>query len=96
MVGQVRESDQVDRKQVVKPVLVVIALGSDQEVDEGSAEVLAELDQVEDLHLVGVLGVLGEVVVEVGGAACAAQPGGEVACVLDHQICGQGCESVVE
>lgn len=96
MVGQVRKSDQVDREQVVKPVLVVIALRSDQEVDEGSAEVLAELDQVEDLHFVGVFGVLGDVVVEVGRAACASQPGGEVARVLDHQICGQRCESVVE
>ena len=49
-VGQVAENNQEDRQAVVKGVLEEVALGTDEDVAEETAEVLAELGNVEHLH----------------------------------------------
>ena len=75
LVGQVAEDDEEGWEAVVQAVLEEIALGPDEEMGEESAEVLAELDYVEDFHLEGFVRYLWEGLSHRVGGALASQPG---------------------
>ena len=56
LVGQVGEHDQECRQWVMKDILIVVALLVDEHMRDESAEVFAELEQIDDFHTVGSLG----------------------------------------
>lgn len=56
----------------MQAILIEVAFRADEEVAECATEVFTKLQDVEHLDLEWELGVLGEVVVDVGGAAVAA------------------------
>lgn len=81
---------------MVEDVFVVIALPTDEHVREQPAEVLAELEQVENLHCLGGFGQGGGIEDQVHARSLAAEPGREEAGVLDQQVGGDGANQVVE
>ena len=78
IIGQVAEDYEKHRKTVMQGIFEEISLCSDEDVAEETTEVLAELQDVEDLHLEGGLCEGGLFEEETERITAAAQPSREV------------------
>ena len=81
---------------MVQAVFEEISLGPDEKVGEESAEVLAELDYVEDLHLEGGIRHPWEGLGHGVGGSSASQPGGHEVGVDEDFIGPDGAAEVVD
>ena len=81
---------------MVQAVFEEIALGSDEKVGEESAEVLAELDYVEDLHFEGGIWHPWEGLGHGVWGSSASQPGGHEVGVDEDFVGPDGAAEVVE
>lgn len=74
LVGEIAEHDQEYRQSVMKSILKEVSFSSDEDMPEETTEVLAELSNVEDLHLEGRIRNVGGLLSQRVRTSMASQP----------------------
>lgn len=79
---------------MVQDILIVVSFLPDEHVGEKATEVLAELDEVEDLHAPGGFREARRPIDEIQARSLASEPGGEEGGVLDEDVGGDEADEI--
>lgn len=96
LICQVAEDDKESREAVMKSVLEKVALGTDEDVAEETAEVFAELQYVENFHLKSNVYYFGDILVLTIGISFATQPCWHESCFPKDPVSPERADQIVD